>query len=83
VSASGSVCRLQFSSCRLSKLRAAQVEPKYSVKIGAIMIKVVTVVENVLIGAHLHELVCGSPRNRGVTEVCKTSRPRREIPAKS
>jgi hypothetical protein len=42
VSASGSVCWVQIFFHRFSKMRAAQIEPKYSVKIGAIMIKVVT-----------------------------------------
>jgi hypothetical protein len=49
VSASGSVCWLQFLSHGFSKIRAAQIDPEYSVKIGAIMIKVVTVVEKGLI----------------------------------
>ena len=49
MSASGSACWLQFFSHRFSKISAAQIAPKYSVKIGAIMIKVVTVVENGLI----------------------------------
>jgi hypothetical protein len=60
-------------------MRAAHIEPKYSVKIGAIMIKVVTVVENGLIGAQLDELVRGSVENGRVAQGCKTSRPRREV----
>jgi hypothetical protein len=67
VSASGSVCRLQFFSHRFSKMRVAQVEPKYSVKIGAIMIKVVTI-ENGLIGAQLDELGRGNVENGRVAQ---------------